>query len=32
VTVDGDLKVVGFNIFTMLKRDGKWLISGCQDG
>jgi hypothetical protein len=32
VTVDGELKVVGFNIFTMLKRDGKWLISGCQDG
>ncbi|PMD36171.1 hypothetical protein L207DRAFT_515894 [Hyaloscypha variabilis F] len=32
VTVDGDLKVVGYNIFTMLKRDGKWLISGCQDG
>jgi len=32
VTVDGNLKVVGFNIFTMLKRDSKWLISGCQDG
>ncbi|KAL6863377.1 hypothetical protein ACO1O0_003629 [Amphichorda felina] len=32
VTVDGNLKVVGYNIFTMLRKDGKWLISGCQDG
>lgn len=32
VTMDGNLKVVGYNIFTMLKKDGKWLISGCQDG
>lgn len=32
VTLDGKLKIRGYNIFTLLKKDGKWLISGIQDG
>lgn len=30
VTVDGEIKEKGFNVFTLLERDGKWLISGLQ--
>jgi hypothetical protein len=32
VALDGEVRIRGYNIFTMLKRDGKWLISGAQDG
>ncbi|ORY67808.1 uncharacterized protein BCR38DRAFT_428209 [Pseudomassariella vexata] len=32
VAMDGELRIRGFNIFTLLRKDGKWLISGVQDG
>lgn len=33
VSLDGKLRISGYhNVHTLLKRDGKWLISGTQDG
>ena len=31
VEFDGIVKQKGINLWSLLKRDGKWLISGCQD-
>ncbi|KAF5005416.1 hypothetical protein FDECE_8137 [Fusarium decemcellulare] len=31
VELDGNPRHTGVNIFTFLKRDGKWVFSGCQD-
>jgi hypothetical protein len=32
VSLDGEVRIRGFNVFTMLKKEGRWLISGAQDG
>ncbi len=32
VSLDGEVRIRGFNVFTMLKTEGRWLISGAQDG
>jgi hypothetical protein len=32
VALDGEVRIRGYNIFSMLKKDGKWFISGAQDG
>ncbi|KAK3936661.1 hypothetical protein QBC46DRAFT_394446 [Diplogelasinospora grovesii] len=33
VALDGEVRIRGYNVFSMLRRaDGKWLISGAQDG
>jgi len=32
VSVDGKVTAQGHTVFTTLKKDGKWLISGAQDG
>ncbi|KAM0563164.1 hypothetical protein ACHAPJ_000880 [Fusarium lateritium] len=31
VEINGELRHEGTNLFTLLKKDGKWLFSGCQD-